>query len=186
MTATSTPPGTTAAQLAGETSTRGEWTRQATRVTGRISRSSTSAPGEGPDGKGRWPVEAGRYRLVVCLACPWAHRALIVRGLPSLPEAISLAVVVPIRDEAGWRSTLDGSHRDPVLDIEFLREAYLLTDPSSSGRVTVPCIVDTLTGRVVTNDYPQVTLDLSTEWGATTAPVPPTCGRRTGGTSCSR
>jgi putative glutathione S-transferase len=29
----------------------------------------------------------------------------------------------------------------------------------------VPCVVDTLTGLVVTNDYPQITLDLSTQWG---------------------
>ena len=165
MTPTSAPPGTTAAQFAGETSTRGEWTRQANHFTGRISRSSTSAPGEGPDDQGRWPVEAGRYRLVVCLACPWAHRSVIVRGLLGLQEAISLAVVDPIRDEAGWRFTLDDGHRDPVLDIELLSEAYLAADPSFSGRVTVPCIVDTLTGRVVTNDYPRITLDLSTEWG---------------------
>jgi putative glutathione S-transferase len=30
--------------------------------------------------------------------------------------------------------------------------------------VTVPCLVDTHTGKVVTNDYPQITLDFSTQW----------------------
>jgi putative glutathione S-transferase len=154
----------TPAQFAQETSSTGEWKRQGNRFTGRISRESTSAPGEGPDDQGRWPVEPGRYRLVVSLACPWAHRSVIVRRLLGLEDAISLAIVDPVRDERGWRFTLDPDGRDPVLGIAFLSEAYLRTDPSYDGRVTVPAIVDTLSGDVVTNDYPQITLDLSTEW----------------------
>ncbi|MFC5380149.1 glutathione S-transferase family protein [Aquipuribacter nitratireducens] len=160
----STTTGPARGQFSSETSSSGQWVRQGNRFTDRITRDSTSAPGEGPDEHGRWPVEAGRYRLVVCLACPWAHRSLIVRGLLGLQDAISLAVVDPIRDERGWRFTLDPDGRDPVLGIAYLSEAYLFTDPDYEGRVTVPCIVDTVTGRVVTNDYPQITLDLSTEW----------------------
>ena len=155
---------TAAAQFSRETSGRGEWVRQRNRFTDRVTRDSASVPGAGPDEHGRWPVEAGRYRLVVSLACPWAHRSVIVRRLLGLEEAISLAVVDPIRDERGWRFTLDPDGRDPVLGIEFLSEAYLATDPGYEGRVTVPCLVDTITGRVVTNDYPQISLDLSTEW----------------------
>lgn len=155
-----------AAQFAQETSASGQWQRQANRFTGRITLGSDSEPGGGPDASGRWPVEAGRYRLVVSLACPWAHRAVIVRELLGLQDAISLAVVDPIRDERGWRFTLDDAGRDPVLGIELLSEAYRLTDANYSGRVTVPCIVDPATGLVVTNDYPQITLDLSTQWAA--------------------
>ncbi len=159
----------TAGQFAQESSSTGEWKRQGNRFTGRITRDSRSAPGEGPDDQGpddqgRWPVEPGRYRLVVSLACPWAHRSVIVRRLLGLEDAISLAIVDPIRDERGWRFTLDPDGRDPVLGIEFLSEAYLRTDPSYDGRVTVPAIIDTRTGEVVTNDYPQITLDFSTEW----------------------
>ncbi len=157
---TSTP------QFAGETSSTGQWVRQRNHFMDRITADSASAPGQGPDEQGRWPVEPGRYRLVVCLACPWAHRSLIVRGLLGLDDAISLAVVDPIRDERGWRFTLDADDRDPVLGVEYLSEAYLATDPTFEGRVTVPCVVDTVTGRVVTNDYPQITLDLSTQWTA--------------------
>ncbi|MFC5267643.1 glutathione S-transferase family protein [Kribbella qitaiheensis] len=152
------------AEVVEENASTGEWVRQGNRFTDRISRDSTSSPGEGPDDEGRWPVEPGRYRLVVSLACPWAHRALIVRGLLGLEDAISLAIVDPIRDEKGWRFTLDPNGQDPVLGISYLSEAYLGTDPEYVGRVTVPAIVDTLTGLVVTNDYPQITLDLSTEW----------------------
>jgi len=155
---------TVQAQFERETAGTGEFVRQTNRFTDRIARDSASGPGEGPDEHGRWPVEAGRYRLVVSLACPWAHRSVIVRRLLGLEGSLSLAVVDPVRDERGWRFWLDDGHRDPVLGIEYLSEAYLGTDPSFSGRVTVPAIVDTRSGRVVTNDYPQITLDLSTEW----------------------
>ncbi|MGH4012676.1 MAG: glutathione S-transferase family protein [Pseudonocardiaceae bacterium] len=142
------------AQFSSETSTRGDWVRQGNRFTDRIT----------ADGNSKWPVEPGRYRLVVSLACPWAHRSVIVRRLLGLEEAISLAVVDPIRDERGWRFTLDPGGRDPVLGIGFLPEAYRATDPDYTGRVTVPSVLDVRTGRVVTNDYPQISLDLSTEW----------------------
>jgi len=144
----------TKVQFGRETSKRGEFVRQANRFTDRIT----------ADGSSGWRAEPGRYRLVVSLACPWAHRALIVRGLLGLEDAISLAVVDPIRDERGWRFTLDEGDRDPVLGIEYLSEAYLRSDPTYEGRVTVPSIVDVATGQVVTNDYPRITLDLSTEW----------------------
>jgi putative glutathione S-transferase len=141
-------------QSGKEASKRGEFVRQANRFTDRIT----------ADGSSGWRAEPGRYRLVVSLACPWAHRAIIVRRLLGLADAISLAVVDPIRDERGWRFTLDDGGRDPVLGIEFLSQAYLAADPSFEGRVTVPSIVDVESGRVVTNDYPRITLDLSTEW----------------------
>jgi putative glutathione S-transferase len=141
-------------QFGKETSKRGEFVRQANRFTDRIT----------ADGASGWQAAPGRYRLVVSLACPWAHRAVIVRGLLGLEDAISLAVVDPVRDERGWRFTLDDDDRDPVLGIQFLSEAYQRTDPTFEGRVTVPSIIETESGRVVTNDYPQITLDLSTEW----------------------
>lgn len=141
-------------QLNSETARTGEFVRQGNRFTDRITADGSS---------GRRP-EPGRYRLVVSLACPWAHRSVIVRKLLGLQDAISLAVVDPIRDERGWRFTLDPDGRDPVLGIEYLAEAYHATDPGYEGRVTVPSIIDTATDRVVTNDYPQITLDLSTEW----------------------
>jgi putative glutathione S-transferase len=164
---------TTTGQFASETGTRGEFRRQPNRFTDRITADSDSAPGAGPDAHRRWPVEGGRYRLVVSRACPWAHRSIIVRELLGLTDAISLAVVDPVRDERGWRFWLDDGHRDPVLGLEYLSQAYLTTDPAYDGRVTVPCIVDTATGLVVTNDYPQITLDLSTQWTALHRPQAP-------------
>lgn len=142
------------AQFGAETSTRGEWVRQANRFTDRITE----------DGSSGRSVEPGRYHLVVSLACPWAHRSLIVRRLLGLEDSISLGVVDPLRDDRGWRFTLDPEGRDPVTGLSLLSEAYLARDPEFQGRYTVPAVIDIATGRVVTNDFPQLTLDLSTEW----------------------
>jgi len=153
----------TKAQFAKETGSRGEFVRQKNRFTDRIT----------ADGSSPWPVEPGRYRLVWSRACPWAHRAVIVRRLLGLEDVISLATVDPIRDERGWRFTLDPGGRDPVLGIEFLSEAYHKTDPAYDGRVTVPCLIDIPSGKVVTNDFPQITLDFSTQWKAFHRPDAP-------------
>jgi putative glutathione S-transferase len=48
---------------------------------------TTRITAEGEEG---YPVEAGRYRLVVSRACPWAHRTIIVRRLLGLEAALSM------------------------------------------------------------------------------------------------
>lgn len=116
------------------------------------------------DGRDGFPVEPGRYRLVVSRACPWAGRAVIVRRLLGLEAALPMAVAGPLHDERSWRFDLDPGGRDPVLGIERLQEAYLARDPGYDRGITVPAIVDVPTGQVVTNDVPQITIDLSREW----------------------
>ncbi|MES9525595.1 glutathione S-transferase family protein [Streptomyces capoamus] len=118
------------------------------------------------DGRDGWPVEAGRYRLVVSRACPWASRAVISRRLLGLEEALSMAVADPIQDDRSWRFTLDPGGRDPVLGIRFLSEAYEKRKRDHPGGVSVPAVVDVPSGRLVTNDYQRITLDLATEWTA--------------------
>jgi putative glutathione S-transferase len=110
----------------------------------------------------------------VSLACPWAHRAVIVRRLLGLEDAISMSVVDPVRDERGWAFREGPGHGpDPVCAFEFLSEAYLRTDPSYTGRHTVPCVWDRTTGRLVTNNYPDLTIDLETAWAAFHRPGAP-------------
>ena len=153
----------TTTQLSRETSSDGEFKRQGNRFTDRVT----------ADGSSGWPVEAGRYRLVWCAACPWSHRSFIVRRLLGLEDVISVASVDPIRDARGWRFSLDDGGRDPVLGIEFLSQAYLRTDPTYGSRVTVPALIDVPSGQVVSNDYSQIPLDLSTEWTEHHAPDAP-------------
>ncbi|MET8770544.1 glutathione S-transferase C-terminal domain-containing protein [Streptomyces sp. NPDC004658] len=118
------------------------------------------------DGRDGWPVEGDRYRLVVSRACPWASRAVISRRLLGLEDALSMAVADPLQDDRSWRFTLDPDGRDPVLGIRFLSEAYDKRETGYPGGVSVPAIVDVPSGRLVTNDYQRITLDLATEWTA--------------------
>jgi putative glutathione S-transferase len=104
------------------------------------------------DGSSDFPVEAGRYHLYVSLACPWAHRTILVRALLGLEDVIGMTVVDPIRDERGWSfATAPGLEPDPVNGFAYLSEAYLRTDPAYRGRVTVPVLWDKSANRLVSN-----------------------------------
>jgi putative glutathione S-transferase len=118
----------------------------------------------GPNGEPGWPAEAGRYRLIAARACPWANRTVIVRRLLGLEDAISLGQPGPTHDARSWTFDLDPGVVDPVLGIERLQEAYFKRFPGYPRGITVPAIVDEATGEVVTNNFPQITLDFSTEW----------------------
>jgi putative glutathione S-transferase len=144
-------------QFPAETLSTGEFVRQRYSIANRIT----------ADGSSGFPAEAGRYHLYVSLACPWAHRAIIVRRLLGLEQAISMSVVDPVRDERGWAFREGRGHGpDPVCDFQFLSEAYLLTDPEYTGRYTVPCIWDRVTRRLVTNNFPDITIDFETQFTA--------------------
>ncbi|SEE94785.1 glutathione S-transferase family protein [Ruania alba] len=118
------------------------------------------------DGRDGYPVEAGRYRLVAARACPWANRSIIVRRLLGLEDAISMGLSGPTHDARSWTFDLDPGGVDPVLGIERLQQAYFARTPDYPRGITVPAIVDIPSGAVVTNNYPQITLDFSTEWTA--------------------
>jgi putative glutathione S-transferase len=154
----------TTAQFPAESAADGSFVRQRYAFQGRFS----------ADGSTGYPAEAGRYHLYVSLACPWAHRAVIVRRLLGLEDALPMTVVDPVRDERGWAFREGPGHGpDPVCGFQFLAEAYLRTDPAYTGRHTVPCVWDTRTGRLVTNNYPDLTVDLETQWTAFHRPGAP-------------
>ena len=104
------------------------------------------------DGSTPYAVEAGRYHLYVSLACPWAHRTVIVRKLKGLESVIGLTVLDPERDERGWAFREgDGFSADPINGFKFLSEAYLASQSHYRGRYTVPVLWDKRTKRIVNN-----------------------------------
>lgn len=141
----------------------GEFQRDTSYITTRIT----------TDGSEGFPVVPGRYRLVVSRACPWAHRVMIVRRLLGLEHALPMGVCGPTHDARSWTFDLDPGGRDPVLGIERLQDAYFARFPDYQRGITVPAIVDVPSGQVVTNDYAQMTLDLSTQWRAHHRPGAP-------------
>ncbi len=94
------------------------------------------------DGRDGFPVEPGRYRLVVARACPWAHRSIIVRRLLGLEPVISMGICGPTHDPRSWTFDLDPGGVDPVLGIERLQQAYFARDPDYPKGITVPAMVD--------------------------------------------
>jgi glutathionyl-hydroquinone reductase len=113
------------------------------------------------------PPPPGRYHLYISWACPWAHRSAIVRELLGLGDVISLSAVDPIRDGRGWAFREGpGYSLDPVNGFALLREAYDATEPGYDGHVSVPVLWDRETGRIVSNNFPEITIDLDTQFGA--------------------
>lgn len=122
------------------------------------------------DGRSGLPAAAGRYHLYVSLACPWAHRTIIVRTLKQLESVVGMTVVDPLRDEQGWAFRDGPGHSiDPINGFRFLSEAYRLTDPDYRSRVTVPVLWDTVTKRIVSNSDDDLMRMLNGEFNRFTA-----------------
>lgn len=104
------------------------------------------------DGMTPFAPTPGRYHLYVSLACPWAHRTLIVRRLKKLEDIVGVTVVDPVRDERGWAFRDGPGHsRDLVNAFKFLSEAYTATKPDFRGRWTVPVLWDRQQRRIMNN-----------------------------------
>ena len=140
------------AQFSKETSDTGEFVRQKSIFQDRVT----------ADGSSGFKAEPGRYHLYVCYACPWASRAIIWRKLKGLEDVISMTAVDPIRDESGWKFFPD--EPDPINGFEFLSDAYKLTKPDFSDRVTVPLLWDKQTNAAVNNESSEVIRMLNSEW----------------------
>ncbi|GGL08866.1 glutathione-dependent reductase [Sphaerisporangium melleum] len=136
--------------------TKGAFTRPPYGFRGRIT----------ADGSSGYPAEPGRYHLYVSLACPWAHRSVIVRALKGLEDVVSMSVLDPVRDGRGWAFREGPGHTaDPVNGFTLLREAYEASEPGYDGHVSVPVLWDRRTGGIVSNNFPDISIDLGTQFG---------------------
>ncbi|MBX7481720.1 glutathione S-transferase family protein [Qipengyuania qiaonensis] len=108
----------------------------------------------GPTGEGGFAAQAGRYHLYVSYACPFAHRALIVRSLMGLEETIGVSFTHWLMGEDGWSfaPASDSIPGDRLFGARHLYEIYQRSDPQFTGRVTVPVLYDRERDRIVSND----------------------------------
>jgi len=130
-----------------------------------VTRDGSPAPGR----RRGFKAEPGRYHLYVSLACPWAHRTLIVRALKRLDDVISVSVVDPLMGKDGWAfRTGEGATGDTLYGSAFLHQIYTRADPSYTGRVTVPVLWDRREETIVSNESSEIIRMLNSafdEWG---------------------
>ncbi len=114
-----------------------------------------TADGEaGASGAGGFKAETGRYHLYVSLACPWAHRTLIVRALKGLEGMIGVTVVSPDMLSNGWEFTNDSG--PAVKGAKYLHEVYAAARANYTGRVTVPALWDKQANTIVSNESSEI------------------------------
>ena len=139
---------------------------------------------DGKPAQGRergFKAEAGRYHLYVSLACPWAHRTLILRKLKKLEDVISVSVVHHFMGSNGWTFLKeDGATGDTLYGLDYLHQIYTRADPAYSGRVTVPVLWDRKTETIVSNESSEIIRMLNSafdQWGDASLDFYPTALR---------
>jgi glutathionyl-hydroquinone reductase len=131
----------------------GRFVRPSTRFRNWITEDGAAAP----TGEGGFAAARDRYHLYVALACPWAHRTVIMRTLKGLEEVVSMSVVEPLYGPHGWRfGTSPGTTPDTVNGASELAEIYLRADPRYSGRVSVPALWDKERRTIVNNESAEI------------------------------
>ncbi|OCF40093.1 glutathione S-transferase Gst3 [Kwoniella heveanensis CBS 569] len=130
---------------------------------------------------GKFAPEKGRYHLYVSLACPWAHRTLIVRKLKGLEDFIDVSTVHPHMLEKGWHfvtpdnakstaapasehsnDTFPAATQDHLFGFSHLRELYFKAQPDYDARFTVPVVWDKQTNSLVNNESSEIVRFLNT------------------------
>ncbi len=144
-------------------STGGRFERQDAKWRDWVTADGTPAPGRTRSFK----AEPKRYHLYVSLACPWAHRTLIIRALKKLEDAISVSIVHHFMGENGWTFLPeDGATGDDLYGFDFLHQIYTRADPHFTGRVTVPVLWDRREETIVSNESSEIIRMLNTAFDA--------------------
>jgi putative glutathione S-transferase len=111
----------------------------------------------GPSGTGGFKADPGRYHLYVSLACPWAHRTLILRKLKRLEGLIDVSVVHWHLGEQGWEfRSAPGATGDRLYGLRYLHEVYARARPDYTGRVSVPVLWDKERATIVSNESAEI------------------------------
>lgn len=115
----------------------------------------------GPNGKGGFRAEVGRYHLYVALICPWACRTLMARKIKGLEDVISVTVLDPRLTDKVWRfgdfnDAMPETEPDPLYTAEYLYEIYLQANTEYTGQITVPVLWDKKLNTIVNNESSEI------------------------------
>jgi putative glutathione S-transferase len=115
------------------------------------------------DGSSGFDATAGRYHLYAGWFCPWSQRVTIQIALNGLSDVIGVSYVDDVRDGRGW-AFRKRRGADEVNGFTLLRQAYEATEPGFDGHISTPTLWDRVTGRVVSNEYANIGLDVATQF----------------------
>jgi glutathionyl-hydroquinone reductase len=126
-----------------------------------------------PQADAEFPAEPGRYHLYCAVACPWAHRATLMRTLKRLEPFVTLTNTFQEVGGEGWSFGPEG-HIVPGTDrrIRWLHELYTIADPACTTRVTVPTLWDAQTRRIVNNESSELMRMFNTAFAGIAQPSP--------------
>ena len=99
------------------------------------------------------PAERDRYHLYVSLACPWAHRTLIMRRLKGLEALIPVSIVHPHMLDQGWEFQPEP---EPLYGFTHAYQLYARAEAHYTGRVSVPILWDKITQTIVCNESAEI------------------------------
>ncbi|WP_431861868.1 glutathione S-transferase family protein [Azospirillum sp.] len=142
----------------------GAFQREPTRFRGWITADGAPAA----DGTRTLPAEAGRYHLYVAYLCPWASRTLIFRTLKGLEGVVGVSVAEPVIGEQGWTFTEPPDAGPKVGRFQHLHQLYTASDPTYTGKVSVPVLWDRTEGRIVNNESADIIRILNTAFDGLT------------------
>ncbi len=125
------------------------------------------------EAQSEFPAEPGRYHLYCAVACPWAHRATLMRTLKRLEPFVTLTDTFQEPGGQGW-SFGEAGHIVPGTDrrVRWLHELYTIGDPTCTTRVTVPTLWDAKTRRVVNNESSEIIRMFNTAFSGIAEPSP--------------
>lgn len=94
-------------------------------------------------------ASADRYHLYVSLACPWAHRTLIMRNFKQLQNIIDVSISNPYMGDKGWTFFND---KDP----KYLAALYVASDNHYTGKISVPVLWDRENKIILNNESSEI------------------------------
>ncbi|MGZ5804492.1 MAG: glutathione S-transferase family protein [Xanthobacteraceae bacterium] len=120
------------------------------------------------DGLSGFKAEAGRYHLYVAHNCPWAHRTMIYCAIKKLNHAISMSHATPGIRQEGWTYENNPNFPDCLPDtvngFRYLHQVYSKSEPTYTGKVTVPTLWDKKTNKIVNNESSEIIRMLNSEF----------------------
>jgi glutathionyl-hydroquinone reductase len=123
------------------------------------------------DGSRGLAARSGRFHVYAGWFCPWSQRVILEIALRGLQDVVSVSYVDGARDGRGW-AFREPTGPDPVNGFTLLREAYDATTADFDGHISVPTLWDRQTGRVASNVYRTLGIDLATQFDAFASGAP--------------